>query len=256
MKYIVNRLLFCLVVCSALYAEVDIVAKELEVVVKSDKNQLTDAVLDVAALALENEKDYLIQDSVLLSEEKQTDYLAHKRRDDADLERLIERLVEQLMNQKRDDGESKYLKKSHFFLGVVFVVGLLVAAGIIGKPYYDKQLEQFAKVDGAVNASELNGRALIARLQDLDARMLWVAGDLDRRDRIQGVQIGNIDNAIRAFQVELDALKGCRAVQQSSVAQPVLQLNEQKPSAVVVPSAQGGRLQPVIPVPLNRPPAV
>lgn len=251
MKFIIKYVLFCLLmVGSGLQAA----NQDSSEVAELEKNQVSEALLDAVITAGEKETESTIQDAAVQTGAQMIDLLAHKRRDDADMERLVERLVDQLMNQKHDEG-GKYLKKSHVVLGLFLVVGALTAAGFFAKPYVDKQIKRFDQVEAAVNAfdvqrragaldfriNELNGR-LIQNFQGVDARAAAWANDLNQRDLFQAAQIANIDQAIRALQAEMQAIRGGRNGAQAPVPQPGVQPNGQRIGAPV---------QPVV-----RPPAV
>ena len=123
-----------------------------------------------------------------------TDQVVDKRREDSDLERLVERLVDQLMNQKREDSSGAYLKKSNAFLMVLGVVAIAVAAGYFAKPKLEKQMARIDSLEVATN--DLNGRTAA-----------W-ANDLNRRDLIQGQQIADINAAIAQLRALVQPARG------------------------------------------------
>lgn len=184
MKQIIKGFLFFLCFMSlALRAE-----NGAEIIADLKKHQALDVVVQETLVGLEQDQKAVVEDQAIKTDTQTVDLLEHKRREDADLERLVERLVDQLMNQKKNE-DGKYVTKSSFFLGCLFLATALVAAGYAAKPYVEKQIARFNSIEERTCALELRAGA-------------W-ASDLHNRDLVQADQIARMGADLQALRLQV-----------------------------------------------------
>lgn len=183
MKQLINALLFSLCLASSsLFAE-----DQTQSAVELERNQVEEGIAQELIAGVEQDQKIAGEDQVIQTDQQMVDLLEHKRRDDSDLERLVERLVDQLMNQKKNE-DGKYLTKSSFFLGCLLVTVGLVTAGYLAKPQAEKQIARFNRVEERVHALEVRAAA-------------W-ANDLNQRDLVQADQIARMGRDLQALMAQ------------------------------------------------------